>query len=130
MVKLYYRKSDGFLCHRFPTDIETEDDFIEVEDDLAKETYVVGYAKHWAVIDGELKVVDDAEFMKSPEYLEHVKQNEITDLEAYLASTDYVISKLNELKIEDEAEYEKARVEYEETLQKRKAARARVNELS
>lgn len=55
--------------------------------------------------------------------------NEIISLKAYLASTDYVISKLNELKLEDDEEYEKEKVEYAEVLAKRKEARKRINEL-
>ena len=54
---------------------------------------------------------------------------EITELKAYLASTDYVIAKLNELKLNDDGEYEKARAEYADVLAKRKQSRARINEL-
>ena len=47
----------------------------------------------------------------------------------YLDSTDYVIAKLNELKLEDEAEFEKAKIEYKDILAKRKEARAKINQL-
>lgn len=57
------------------------------------------------------------------------KLTEIFELKKYLTDTDYVISKLNELKLEDEEEYEAAKAEYSETLKKRKEARARINEL-
>lgn len=55
--------------------------------------------------------------------------NEIRSLKSYLSETDYVISKLNEFKLEDDEEYEKAKAEYAEVLAKRKEARARINEL-
>ena len=47
----------------------------------------------------------------------------------YLASTDYVISKLNEAKIESEEEYQILKEKYQETLAKRAEARKRINEL-
>lgn len=57
------------------------------------------------------------------------KADQIASCKNYLSSTDYVISKLNELKLEDEEEYEKAKEEYKEVLAKRKEARAKINEL-
>lgn len=75
-------------------------------------------------------------FLANPSagYLERKKKSEadkeIAELKAYLASTDYVVAKLNELKLDDEAEYEKARTEYADVLARRKQSRARINELS
>lgn len=57
------------------------------------------------------------------------KANQIASCKNYLSSTDYVISKLNELKLEDEAEFEKAKIEYKDILAKRKEARAKINQL-
>lgn len=57
------------------------------------------------------------------------KENQIAYCKNYLSSTDYVISKLNELKLEDDGEYEKAKEEYKEVLAKRKEARERINKL-
>ena len=57
------------------------------------------------------------------------KANQIASCKNYLSSTDYVIAKLNELKLEDEAEFEKAKEEYKEVLTKRKEARSRINKL-
>ena len=74
-------------------------------------------------------------FLKNPdvEYLARKAQRdnyeETLELKKFLSSTDYVISKLNELKLEDDLEYEKAKSEYAEVLAKRKEARARINEL-
>ena len=74
-------------------------------------------------------------FLASPNkvYLERKKKfesnQEIEALKSYLDSTDYVIAKLNELKLEDEAEFEKAKVEYKGILAKRKEAREKINQL-
>ena len=57
------------------------------------------------------------------------KANQIASCKDYLSSTDYVISKLNELKLEDEAQFEKAKIEYKDILTKRKEARAKINQL-
>lgn len=43
--------------------------------------------------------------------------------------TDYVISKLNELKLEDETTYQNERINYQDVLTKRKEARTKINEL-
>lgn len=55
--------------------------------------------------------------------------NQIVSCKNYLSSTDYVIAKLNELKLEDEAEFEKAKIEYKDILAKRKEAREKINQL-
>ena len=57
------------------------------------------------------------------------KANQIASCKNYLSSTDYVIAKLNELKLEDEAEFEKAKIEYKDILAKRKEARTKINQL-
>jgi len=125
MTRIYYRKKDGFLCNRYPTDIQEKEAYIDVEDDEAEKTYSVELGKHWAVKKGKLVLAD----YESEEFLEHEKANQIAELKGYLLNTDYVISKLNELKLEDEAEYETAREEYADVLKKRKEARAKINEM-
>jgi hypothetical protein len=57
------------------------------------------------------------------------KADQIASCKNYLSSTDYVIAKLNELKLEDDGEFEKAKAEYKEVLAKRKEARERINKL-
>lgn len=57
------------------------------------------------------------------------RANQIASYKNYLSSTDYVIAKLNELKLEDDDEFEKAKEEYKEVLAKRKEARERINKL-
>ena len=74
-------------------------------------------------------------FLASPNevYLQRKKKfennQEIETLKSYLDSTDYVVAKLNELKLEDEAEFEKAKIEYKDILAKRKEAREKINQL-
>lgn len=130
-MKIYYDEKTGYLCARYPKDIEIKEDtpFIEVSDEEGNATFIVEYGKFWAVKDGVLQKVDDLEVINSDEYKEMLKNNEINSLKRYLNETDYVISKLNEAKIEDEDLFNSLREEYAEILTKRKEARARINEL-
>ena len=131
MKKIYYDKKTGYLCNRYPKDIEKTDDspFIEVEDDIAKQTYCINYGKVWKVVNGSLVICDDIEVQETQEYKDFVKRNEINEYKNYLAQTDYAISKLNEAKLEDETLFNSLKEEYAEILTKRKEARAKINEL-
>ena len=130
-IKIYYDKETGYLCNRYPKDIEVKKDtpFIEVSEEEANKTYVVEYGKFWAVKDGVLQKVDDLEVINTDEYKELLKNEEIASLKTYLSETDYVITKLNEAKIEDEELFNSLKTEYSYILAKRKEARARINEL-
>ena len=79
--------------------------------------------------DGEIIEVEDERTKSSKEYKELQTLIEIQRCKEYLASTDYVISKLNETKIESEEEYQNLIEKYQETLVKRAEARKRINEL-
>ena len=79
--------------------------------------------------DGEIIEVEDERTKSSKEYKELQTLIEIQRCKEYLASTDYVISKLNEAKIESEEEYQNLKEKYQETLVKRAEARNRINEL-
>ena len=131
MKKIYYDKETGYLCNRYPKGIEKTDDspFIEVEDELEDQTYCAEYGKAWKVINGSLVIADDIETQETQEYKDFIKRNEINECKQYLAQTDYVISKLNEAKIEDETLFESLKVKYADILNKRKEARAKINEL-
>ena len=131
MNKIYYDKETGYLCNRYPKDIEKTDTslFIEVEDKDYEETFVHPYGLFWAVRDGALKLVDDVEAQATEEYKTMVRNNEITELQQYLTDTDYIIIKLNEAKLEDDAEFETMKAQYSEQLTKRKKARSKINEL-
>ena len=130
-VKVYYNKETGYLCNRYPKDIEVKDDtpFIELTEEEADKTYCVEYGKFWAVKDGKLCLADDIEVINSQEYKNMLKENEIDSLKQYLTETDYVITKLNEAKIEDEELFNSLKTEYSDILAKRKEARAKINEL-
>ena len=130
-IKIYYDKKTGYLCNRYPKDIEKTDDspFIEVEEDLAEQTYAVEYGKFWKVVDGSLVIADDIETQATQEYKDLVKSNQINEYQQYLNDTDYVITKLNEAKIEDEELFNSLKEKYDEILTKRKEARAKINEL-
>lgn len=130
-MKVYYDKETGYLCERYPKDIEVTEDtpFIELPDEEVEETYIVEYGKFWAIKDNKLVKVDDIELQATEEYKQEIKNNEIADLKRYLDNTDYVIAKLNEAKIEDEELFDELKVKYAEILTKRKQARARINEL-
>lgn len=131
MNKIYYDKETGYLCNRYPKDIEKTDTslFIEVDDKDYEETFVHPYGLFWAVRDGALKLVDDVETQATEEYKTMVRNNEITELQQYLTDTDYIIIKLNEAKLEDDAEFETMKARYSEQLTKRKKARSKINEL-
>ena len=131
MKKVYYDKKTGYLCNRYPKDIEKTDDspFIEVEDDIEEQTYAVEYGKFWKVVDGSLVIGDDIETQATQEYKDLVRSNQINEYQQYLNDTDYVITKLNEAKIEDENLFNSLKEKYAEVLTKRKEARARINEL-
>ena len=79
--------------------------------------------------DGEIIEVEDERTKSSKEYKELQTLIEIQRCKEYLALTDYVISKLNEAKIESEEEYQNLKEKYQETLVKRAEARKRINEL-
>ena len=131
MKKIYYDKKTGYLCNRYPKDIEKTDDspFIEVEDELEEQTYAVEYGKFWKVVDGSLVIGDDIETQATQEYKDLVRSNEINEYQQYLNDTDYAITKLNEAKIEDEELFNSLKEKYAEVLIKRKEARAKINEL-
>lgn len=129
--KVYYQKSTGFVCYRFPNDYEpeSEDDFIEVPKETADETRVCPYGKVWAIDNGEPVLIDDEKIINSDEYKTTKLKEELSVLKRYLADTDYVVTKLNELSIEGGDEHESAKKEYADTLAKRKEARKRINEI-
>lgn len=99
---------------------------VEITDkDMLNEIIVRPMSYRWHWIDGKPIL----KYEPTEEELAVEKHNKICRYKSYLSETDYVISKLNELKLEDDAEYEKAKAEYSEVLVKRKEARAKINEL-
>ena len=82
-----------------------------------------------AYINGEIVEIEDPEVVNTIEYQNMLKEQEIDELKKYLSDTDYVITKLNEAKIEDENLFNSLKTEYADILTKRKEARVRINEL-
>ena len=99
--------------------------FEEWQEKLSTCSY--GYMK--AYINNEIIEVEDPEVINTIEYQNMLKEQEIDELKKYLSDTDYVITKLNEAKIEDEDLFNSLKIEYSDILTKRKEARGRINEL-
>ena len=114
----------------FDKQVKKNQEYIELtyeewQEKLSACTY--GFKKVYR--DGEIIEVEDENIRNSEEYKEIQKLIEIQKCKDYLSSTDYVISKLNEAKIESEEEYQNLKEKYQETLVKRAEARNRINEL-
>ena len=99
--------------------------FEEWEEKLSSLSY--GYKKVY--LNGEIQEVLDEKVINTIEYKNIQKEWEIKKLKRYLSDTDYVITKLNEAKIEDEELFNSLKTKYADILTKRKEARARINEL-
>ena len=99
--------------------------FEEWERELATCSY--GFKK--AYRDGKIIEVADEEVQASEEYQKNIKQTEVSELKNYLSETDYIITKLNEAKIEDDALFEGLKIKYADVITKRKEARERINAL-
>lgn len=131
MKKLYYVKETGFVAERYPHNYPKDEDvYIEVDDDTFENTFSVENGHIWKVENGEAKIVLDTDKEISKQYNKMCLNNQMCDYKEYLSDTDYVISKLNELKLEDEDEYETEKVNYADVLAKRKEARKKINELT
>ena len=130
--KFYYNEETKIIDVKPFYDEQQEQDkpyieltFKEWQDKLSVCKY--GYKK--AYIDNEIVEVEDEEVQATEEYKNMKKFIELNELKTYLSETDYVITKLNEAKIEDEGLFNQLKTNYSEILEKRKQARARINEL-
>lgn len=126
--KIYYRKSDGYLCDRYPTDISHEGEDIgelEIEDeDIYNNTFCCDYGNTWAVVNGELKEIPCPEIQKTENYRKYEAEKTYVQAKSYLTKTDYLISKINEASIEeDEQEVNRLKTEHADILEKRKEYR-------
>lgn len=123
---ILYKKLEDKHCNIITTPLDS------VAEQLKSEGYIEAnnMSEFTDVIDGFYYLNEDAESDEALAFKKHyVNSKEIAELKAYLAQTDYVISKLNELKLEDDEEYETEKANYSEVLAKRKSARARIREL-
>ena len=130
--KFYYDANTKRIEVRpFYDDYEEQDKpYIELTDEEWQEklsTCAYGYMK--AYINNEIVEIEDPEVVNTIEYQNMLKEQEIDELKRYLSDTDYVITKLNEAKIEDEDLFNSLKTEYTDILAKRKETRARINEL-
>ena len=130
--KFYYNPTTYEIERRaFYDEVEDKDlHFIELtfeewEEKLSSLSY--GYKKVY--LNGEIQEVLDENVINTIEYKNIQKEWEIKKLKRYLNDTDYVITKLNEAKIEDEELFNSLKTEYSDILAKRKEARVRINEL-
>lgn len=130
--KFYYNPTTYEIERRaFYNEVEDKDlPFIELtfeewEEKLSSLSY--GYKKVY--LNGEIQEVLDEKVINTIEYKNIQKEWEIKKLKRYLTDTDYVITKLNEAKIEDEDLFNSLKTEYSDILTKRKEARVRINEL-
>lgn len=130
--KFYYNPTTYEIERRaFYDEVEDKDlPFIELtfeewEEKLSSLSY--GYKKVY--LNGEIQEVLDEKVINTIEYKNIQKEWEIKKLKRYLSDTDYVITKLNEAKIEDDELFNSLKTEYSDILTKRKEARVRINEL-
>lgn len=130
--KFYYNPTTYEIERRaFYDEVEDKDlPFIELtfeewEEKLSSLSY--GYKKVY--LNGEIQEVLDEKIINTIEYKNIQKEWEIKKLKRYLSDTDYVITKLNEAKIEDEDLFNSLKTEYSDILTKRKEARVRINKL-
>ncbi|MDY5929860.1 MAG: hypothetical protein SPJ27_07490 [Candidatus Onthovivens sp.] len=130
--KFYYNPTTYEIERRaFYDEIEDKDlPFIELtfeewEEKLSSLSY--GYKKVY--LNGEIQEVLDEKVINTIEYKNTQKEWEIKKLKRYLNDTDYIITKLNEAKIEGDELFDSLKEQYVEVLIKRKEARNRINEL-
>lgn len=89
----------------------------------------IPFAKAYFYRDGKLLLEDDEEVMATNEYKIQIANEQIEKYQKYLTDTDYIITKLNEARLEDDTEFEAMKAQYSEQLTKRKEARSKINEL-
>lgn len=117
MEKIYYDEN-GWVCNRYPYDIPVTDEnrYIEVDDDVAEETYSCEPNKSWRVVDGELVV---EQYEKVPQ--QELYEQEYQELIRKLVDMDYKTSKYVDGEYTEE--------EWQEIVNERKQIRVRVREL-
>ena len=129
--RFYYLEDGTIKVTPFHDELVEEDlPFIELtfeewEEKLSYCKY--GYKKCY--INDEIVEVEDKELQASEEYQKNIKKTEVSELKNYLSETDYIITKLNEAKIEDDALFEELKTKYADVITKRKEARERINTL-
>lgn len=130
--KFYYDENTGVIEVTPFYDEEKEKNLPYIEltyEEWERELATCSYGFRKAYRDGKIIEVANEEVQASEEYQKNLKEIEVSELKNYLAETDYIITKLNEAKIEDDALFEELKIKYADELQKRKEARDRIKEL-
>ena len=130
--KFYYDENTGVIEITPFYDEEKEKNLPYIEltfEEWERELSTCSYGFKKAYRDGKIIEVADEELQVSEEYQKSIKETEVSELKNYLAETDYIITKLNEAKIEDDALFEELKTKYADKLQKRKEAREKIKEL-
>lgn len=128
-MKIYYNEN-GYVCEVHPYFYKpSEERYIEVEDEEGNQIYAHEIGFNWFVENGKLIYKEDPIERETDEYKTLQLNNQKAEYQSYLDETDYVIAKLNELKLEDDDTYETEKEKYKEVLEKRKDCRNKLREL-
>ena len=130
--KFYYDENTGVIEVTPFCDEEKEKNLPYIEltyEEWERELATCSYGFKKAYRDGKIIEVADEEVQASEEYQKIIKKTEVSELKNYLSETDYIITKLNEAKIEDDALFGELKVKYSDIIAKRKEARERINAL-
>ena len=130
--KFYYDENTGVIEVTPFYDEEKEKNLPYIEltyEEWERGLSTCSYGFKKAYRDGKIIEVADEEVQASEEYQKNIKEIEVSELKNYLAETDYIITKLNEAKIEDDALFEELKIKYADVITKRKEARERINAL-
>lgn len=130
--KFYYDENTGVIdiTPFYNEEEEKNLPYIELTyEEWERELSTCSYGFKKAYRDGKIIEVADEEVQASEEYQKNIKEIEVSELKNYLSKTDYIITKLNEAKVEDDALFEELKIKYANELQKRKEARERIKAL-
>ena len=130
--KFYYDENTGVIevTPFYNEEEEKNLPYIELTfEEWERELATCSYGFRKAYRDGKIIEVADEEVQASEEYQKNIKEIEVSELKNYLSETDYIITKLNEAKIEDENEFRILKIKYSYVIAKRKEARERIKAL-
>ena len=90
MYEIHYNK-DGWVCNRFPYNIDIDDEnrYIEVDEDQYRQTMSVDQDFSWKVVNGKLKV---ERYQETP--IKDLLEPEREDILRWLSENDYIINKV------------------------------------
>lgn len=129
-MKLYYYSNGNIeLSQNVIEEKENELNYIEIDDTSYNDLFSCEWGKKYIVKNKKVELVEDKNITSIDEYKSWLIEQQIQDCQNYLTRTDYVISKLSELKLEDEDTYNKELEKYKEVLEKRKECRTKINAL-